>query len=84
VITVLCNPGEKILMAEWTFATAKASMPGHFVSPAKVAMDSEGIRADALRERLANWDAGVEGAPRSASTFPYVLSVDAKDNLDPI
>lgn len=70
VIAVLCNPGEKIIMAEWVFTTTKVTMPAHFVSAAKVAMDSEDIRADTLRERLANWHTEAEGAPR-----PHVMYV---------
>ncbi|KAJ7590496.1 pyridoxal phosphate-dependent transferase [Mycena floridula] len=63
-IMTLCNPGEGIICSEWTYpSTVTAMLPAN-IEPIPIAMDSEGMRADALRATLREWDAEARGRPR--------------------
>ncbi|RXW11691.1 hypothetical protein EST38_g14164 [Candolleomyces aberdarensis] len=64
----LCNPGEGVLVGVWTYPSALACMLPHNIKPVLVAMDGEGIRADALRDLLLGWDAEARRMPR-----PHVM-----------
>ncbi|RXW25294.1 hypothetical protein EST38_g585 [Candolleomyces aberdarensis] len=67
-VLTLCNPGEGVLASVWTFPSALACMEPYNIKPVPVAMDGEGMRADALRELLLTWDAEARGMPR-----PHVM-----------
>ena len=60
----LCNPGEFLLVEEWTYPSAVASAHPFGVRPAAVKVDGEGMRADDLRKVLAEWDEAKVGARR--------------------
>jgi len=67
-VLTLCNPGEGVLASEWTYPSAMASMKPYGITPVPVAMDSQGMRSDALRTVLAEWDQDARGMAR-----PHVL-----------
>ncbi|RXW11690.1 hypothetical protein EST38_g14165 [Candolleomyces aberdarensis] len=67
-VLTLCNPGEGVLTDAWTYPSALACMKPYNINPVAVAMDGEGMRADALRELLLTWDAESRGMPR-----PHVM-----------
>lgn len=46
-----------------------ASMLPYEVTPVPVAMDSQGMRSDALRTTLAEWDQDTRGMPRYVLAF---------------
>ncbi|TFK75944.1 PLP-dependent transferase [Pluteus cervinus] len=52
----LCNPGEGIFAAEWTYPSAKATVIPLGVRMVPLPMDIQGIRSDKFREILATWD----------------------------
>jgi aromatic amino acid aminotransferase I len=60
----LCNPGEGVLVGEWTYPSAMAAMYPVAVTPVPVALDSEGIRSDDLNKVLSEWDHVGRGMPR--------------------
>ena len=64
VVQTLCNLGEVCLTEEWTYPSALASSQPDGITAAPVAMDAEGMRADALRDLLAKWDEKERGAKR--------------------
>nr|GAT55950.1 predicted protein [Mycena chlorophos] len=68
VVLTLCNPGEGVLVSRWTYPSAMATMKPYDIQPVTVDIDAQGMRADALREVLANWDEAARGMPR-----PHVL-----------
>ena len=73
-VMTLCNPGEMILTEEWTYPSALyASIPFQ-IKPVAVAMDSEGMRADALRKVLSEWDEKARGAKRYARRISSMTS----------
>ncbi|KAF5331715.1 hypothetical protein D9611_007705 [Ephemerocybe angulata] len=63
-VLTLCNPGEGVLTSTWTYPSALACMLPYNIKAVPVDMDGQGMRADALREVLANWDAEARGMPR--------------------
>ena len=63
-ITTFCNPGEGVLVGEWTYPSAMTAMRPVGVRPVAVALDSEGIRSDDLRKVLSEWNNVVRGMPR--------------------
>ncbi|KAF6762648.1 pyridoxal phosphate-dependent transferase [Ephemerocybe angulata] len=67
-VLTLCNPGEGVLTSTWTYPSALACMLPYNIKAVPVDMDGQGMRADALREVLANWDAKARGMPR-----PHVM-----------
>ncbi|PSR73704.1 hypothetical protein PHLCEN_2v10623 [Hermanssonia centrifuga] len=67
-VQTLCNPGEIFLTEEWTYPSALYSSLPYNIKPVAVAMDSEGMRADALRKVLSEWDEEARGAKR-----PHVM-----------
>ncbi|KAF8655284.1 hypothetical protein AX16_003183 [Volvariella volvacea WC 439] len=68
VICTLCNPGEGILVEDWTYSSAVATMVPHGIRPVAVPMDFHGMRGDRLREILVGWDAEAQQMPR-----PHVM-----------
>jgi len=67
-VMTLCNPGEGVLTAEWTYPSAMAGMLPNNITPVPIAMDGQGMRADALRAVLSEWDETARGMPR-----PHVM-----------
>ncbi|KAF8640115.1 hypothetical protein AX17_001351 [Amanita inopinata Kibby_2008] len=70
VVETLCDPGQGVLTSEWTYPSAIAAMEPHGIKPIPVAMDSQGMRSDALRTLLSEWDETSRGMPR-----PHVLYI---------
>ncbi|KAJ6484992.1 pyridoxal phosphate-dependent transferase [Mycena vitilis] len=64
VVTTLCNPGEGVLVSKWTYPSAMASMKPYNIKPVPVEIDGEGMRSDALRTVLTEWDKIARGMPR--------------------
>lgn len=67
-LRMFCHRGDWILSEEFTFPTAVETASPMGVRVAGVAMDSGGLRADALDEVLTNWDESIRGGPK-----PFVL-----------
>jgi aromatic amino acid aminotransferase I len=65
---MLLNPGDTLLVEEWSYPSALASARPIDLRWHAVPVDSQGMRADALREILAGWDVEKDG-PRYA--LPY-------------
>ncbi|KAJ6599100.1 pyridoxal phosphate-dependent transferase [Mycena vulgaris] len=68
VVTTLCNPGEGVLVSKWTYPSAMASMQPYNIKPVPVDIDGQGMRSDALRTVLTEWDEAARGMPR-----PHVI-----------
>ncbi|KAJ7179162.1 pyridoxal phosphate-dependent transferase [Mycena filopes] len=64
VITTICNPGHGVLVSKWTYPSAMATMQPYNIKPVPVEIDSEGMRSDALRTLLTEWDEVARGMPR--------------------
>ena len=58
---MLLNPGDTLLVEEWTYPSALAGARPIDLRLRAVPMDSQGMRADALREILAGWDVEKDG-----------------------
>lgn len=58
---LLLNPGDTVLVEEWTFPSALASAHPIDVRWKGVPMDSQGMRPDSLREILAGWNVERDG-----------------------
>ncbi|KAF9462610.1 pyridoxal phosphate-dependent transferase [Collybia nuda] len=67
-LMTLCNPGEGILAAEWTYPSALSAMIPFGIKPISMPMDSQGIRSDKLRSLLSEWDKYERNMPR-----PHVM-----------
>ncbi|KAH9023085.1 PLP-dependent transferase [Lactarius pseudohatsudake] len=67
---VATNPGDTLLVEEWTYPSALATALPIDVSWQGVPMDNQGMRADALREILAGWDVRSGPRPRVIYTVP--------------
>ena len=68
IARLLLNQGDTLLVEEWTYVSAMVAARPIDLRWKPVPMDSQGMRADALREILAGWDVEKDG-PRYA--FPY-------------
>ncbi|KAJ6539317.1 pyridoxal phosphate-dependent transferase, partial [Mycena capillaripes] len=64
VVITICNPGEGVLVSKWTYPSAMASMQPYNIKPVPVEIDGEGMRSDALRTLLTEWDETARGMPR--------------------
>ncbi|KAK7061696.1 Aminotran-1-2 domain-containing protein [Favolaschia claudopus] len=64
VVLTLCNPGDGVLVSKWTYPSAMASMRPYGMVPVPVDIDTQGMRSDALRTILSEWDAEARGMPR--------------------
>ncbi|KAF7301640.1 Aminotran-1-2 domain-containing protein [Mycena indigotica] len=67
-VLTLCNPGEGVLVSKWTYPSAMASMTPYNIRPVPVDIDGQGMRSDALRTVLTEWDEDARGMPR-----PHVI-----------
>ncbi|KAG8818184.1 hypothetical protein FRC17_010913, partial [Serendipita sp. 399] len=72
VVYSLLNPGDSLLVEEWTYPSALSSALPIGVHMVAVPLDSMGMRPDALRDILENWDESVRGfkRPRLLYTVP--------------
>jgi aromatic amino acid aminotransferase I / 2-aminoadipate transaminase len=68
-ILTLCNPGDAVLMEEWTYPSAVATMRPYNINPVPIELDSQGICPDSLRNILSKWDDDIQGAPRYVITL---------------
>ncbi|KAJ7047399.1 pyridoxal phosphate-dependent transferase [Mycena alexandri] len=64
VVITLCNPGEGVLVSKWTYPSAMATMQPFNIKPVPVEIDGQGMRSDALRTLLTEWDEAARGMPR--------------------
>ncbi|TFK43565.1 PLP-dependent transferase [Crucibulum laeve] len=64
----LCNPGEGVLVSEWTYPSALSTIIPLGLKPVPVAMDYQGMKSDSLRIVLSSWDETTCGMPR-----PHVM-----------
>ncbi|KAL1735979.1 pyridoxal phosphate-dependent transferase [Schizophyllum commune] len=68
-IMTLCNPGEGVLVSEWTYPSTMATMKPLGIRPVPVGMDGQGMSAVALDKLLSEWDVEARGGmPR-----PHVI-----------
>ncbi|KAH9055318.1 PLP-dependent transferase, partial [Lactarius vividus] len=71
IAKLLLNPGDTLLVEEWTYPSALASTRPIDIRWHGVPVDNQGMRADALREILAGWDVEKSGPrPRVIYTIP--------------
>ncbi|KAJ7283688.1 pyridoxal phosphate-dependent transferase [Mycena rebaudengoi] len=68
IVMTLCNPGEGVLVSKWTYPSAMATMRPFGIKAVPVDIDGQGVRSDALRTVLSEWDETVRGMPR-----PHVI-----------
>ncbi|KAL0949926.1 hypothetical protein HGRIS_009954 [Hohenbuehelia grisea] len=68
ILMTLCNPGEGLLVAEWTYPSAMACMKPLGIKPVPLPIDEQGISSVGLRKVLAEWDEDSQGMAR-----PHVL-----------
>ncbi|KAG8864615.1 hypothetical protein FRB96_005119 [Tulasnella sp. 330] len=68
VVQTLINPGDTILVEEWSYPAALTTSRPYEASFAPVAMDGEGMRADALEYVLEHWNEEERGSRR-----PHVM-----------
>ncbi|KAG8941538.1 hypothetical protein FRC03_004355, partial [Tulasnella sp. 419] len=61
IITTLCNSGEGLLVEEWTYPSALSTGLPYGVRPVSVAMDGEGMKAEALDDVLSKWNVEERG-----------------------
>ncbi len=62
ITRLLLNPGDTLLVEEWTYPSALATAFPVEVRWRAVPMDSQGMCADALREILAGWNVEKDGS----------------------
>ncbi|KAG8813589.1 hypothetical protein FRC18_002391 [Serendipita sp. 400] len=65
VIMTLLNPGDGLLMEEWTYTAAISAAQPLGVRIVPVPMDCQGFKPEALGDLLANWDEKERGFKRS-------------------
>ncbi|KAJ8701767.1 hypothetical protein PTI98_000520 [Pleurotus ostreatus] len=63
-VQTFCNPGDGILVSEWTYPSAVATMVPYDIKPVPVPMDGLGMSSVGLRKVLEEWDGSVSGMPR--------------------
>ncbi|KAJ3768951.1 pyridoxal phosphate-dependent transferase [Lentinula raphanica] len=63
-VQTILNPGEGLIVSEWTYPSAMASAQPFGVIPVPIGMDSEGMSSISLQKTLAEWDESVRGFPR--------------------
>jgi aromatic amino acid aminotransferase I len=61
IARLLLNPGDTLLVEEWAYVSAMAAARPIDLRWHAVPMDSQGMRADTLREILAAWDVEKNG-----------------------
>ena len=64
VVETFCDPGDMVLMGEYSYSNAIATVRSFGCGVVPVGMDADGIKADALRFALSSWDVEGRGYPR--------------------
>ncbi|KAG9219324.1 hypothetical protein CCMSSC00406_0001734 [Pleurotus cornucopiae] len=72
-VQTFCNPGDGVLVSEWTYPSAIASMAPYNVKPVAVPMDGQGMSSAGLRKVLSEWDESATGMPRPG--LMYIVPV---------
>lgn len=72
VVLTFCNPGDSVIVAEWTYVSAISTMRPYGIKPVPVALDGQGICATSLRELLINWNDTHPGQNRLVHGFQLV------------
>lgn len=80
----LCNKGEAILASEWTYPSALHTVIPYGNTIASVAIDSQGMRADSLRDVLQNWDEKARGAPRPHLAYIVPIGQNPTGAVSPV
>lgn len=72
VVYSLLNPGDSMLVEEWTYPSALSAALPIGIHTVAVPLDSKGMRPDALRHILSTWDSKSRGfnRPRLLYTVP--------------
>jgi aromatic amino acid aminotransferase I / 2-aminoadipate transaminase len=73
IARVLLNPRDTLLVEEWAYASALATARPTDVRWKGVPMDNQGMRADALRAILAEWDVERDGVKWASFLWPSSL-----------
>ncbi|KXN90261.1 Aromatic amino acid aminotransferase C56E4.03 [Leucoagaricus sp. SymC.cos] len=60
----LCDPGDNVLYAEWTYPSELAAADPLGIKAVPVPVDNESMRSDALFKLLTMWDENEHGGPR--------------------
>ncbi|KAG8894997.1 hypothetical protein FRB99_000821, partial [Tulasnella sp. 403] len=68
VVETLCNDGDGLLVEEWSYPSALFTSRPHGVHPVPIAMDGQGMCAEALERTLKDWDEKERGFRR-----PHVM-----------
>ncbi|KAL4255497.1 Class-I pyridoxal-phosphate-dependent aminotransferase-like protein [Pleurotus pulmonarius] len=63
-VQTFCNPGDGVLVSEWTYPSAVATMVPYNIKPVAVPMDGLGMSSVGLRKILEKWDESTSGMPR--------------------
>ncbi|GJJ11574.1 hypothetical protein Clacol_005809 [Clathrus columnatus] len=70
-LATFCNPGDSIIVEEWTYPSFLASARPMGVKPVPVKVDGQGMMAIDLERILSTWDENVQGRrPRTMYTVP--------------
>ncbi|KAL4255461.1 Class-I pyridoxal-phosphate-dependent aminotransferase-like protein, partial [Pleurotus pulmonarius] len=72
-VQTFCNPGDGVLVSEWTYPSAIASMAPYNVKPVAVPMDGQGMSSIGLRKVLSEWDESASGMTRPS--LMYIVPV---------
>jgi aromatic amino acid aminotransferase I len=81
IARLLLNPGDTLLVEEWTYPSALASARPLDIRWKAVPMDGQGMRPDSLRAILAGWNVEQDG-PRCVCV-PFTPTIES-GNLVPI
>ncbi|GJJ07014.1 hypothetical protein Clacol_001212 [Clathrus columnatus] len=70
-LATLCNPGDSILVEEWTFPSVLATAKPMGLKPVSVKMDGQGMTAADLERVLSTWNENLQGKrPHVMYTVP--------------
>ena len=73
-VVTLCNPGEHILVEEWTYPSAMTDCQGLGILPAPVKVDGEGLSAVDLEYVLSTWEENARNSKRCGDFSPESLN----------
>ena len=64
VVLTFCERGDAILCEEFAYPSALATSAPYGITTVPIALDSVGLREDALEETLRDWDESKRGTKR--------------------
>lgn len=70
VLRMLCDPGDVILVEEFTYSATKEAAKALGLRSTGIRMDEDGLSPSNLDLVLRNWDAAVGRRPRLLYTIP--------------